>query len=302
MDKRKYREAIDQLSFSEDFEARTIELLRQKAQPATGKEKRTMKRKVFWRAAIAVCLVAVLSVGGFAAGQLLSTREASQYLDNDNMRAAFSGENVIEINETQVMGDYSVTVLGIAPGEDLRKYGATNSSHNYVMMAFQGTNGASVEDFLKNFKVTPLVSGYSVEMDFVLGQKLNGILLDNVWYVCYDISNLELFADRDVSLAIYKQKFPVDVDGAVFYQAGDVFTALEDGTIAFREDFPEEHAMFTLPLDESKADPEAAERLIDEDIWSDIADLRDPDWRSEDKYSENYHEMQQKALEEAGLK
>ncbi len=302
MDEREYREAFGKLSFSEDFGARTIELLRQKAQLANGKEKSTMKRKILCRVTIALCLAAALSVGGFAAASLLNARDASQYLDNANMRAAFSGENAVEINETRVMGDYTATLIGIAPGEELHEYGAVSNGHNFVLMAFQGNNGASLKDFQNDFRVTPLVSGYSVGMDFVLGQKSNGVLLDNVWYVCYDVSNLELFADRDVSMAVYKQTFPVYVEGAVCYQEGDVFTTLEDGSIAFREDFPEECAMFTLPLDESKADHEAAERLIDEYNWSDIADLRDQDWRSEDRYSQNYYEEQQKALEEAGLK
>ena len=37
----------------------------------------------------------------------------------------------------------------------------------------------------------------------------------------------------------------------------------EDGSIAFREDFEGAHALFTLPLDERLADPEAAQDFID---------------------------------------
>ena len=38
----------------------------------------------------------------------------------------------------------------------------------------------------------------------------------------------------------------------------------EDGTIAFAENFEGPRALFTLPLDESKADPAAVEQFMDE--------------------------------------
>ena len=41
------------------------------------------------------------------------------------------------------------------------------------------------------------------------------------------------------------------------------FTMGEDGSIAFREDVTGAHALFILPLDESLADPEAAQEFID---------------------------------------
>ena len=44
MNREQYRTAMDRLSFSEDFEDRTIQLLREKAQPAARKEYETMKR------------------------------------------------------------------------------------------------------------------------------------------------------------------------------------------------------------------------------------------------------------------
>ncbi len=297
-----YRKAFDKLSFSEDFEARTIELLRQKAQPAARKERQTVKRKVLWRAAIAVCLAAVLSVGGLATAGLLSAREASKFLDNEAMQKAFQGENAIEIDETQVMGDYTVTLLGVASGKALGEYGAENNDHKYIMMAFQANGDTNIMNFNPDYRVTPLVSGYSVPMDYIFWRAGPGVFIDNVLYMCYDISELELFADRTVTLAVYKQRFPVYVDGAWCYAPEDVFTTEEDGSIAFREDFPEEHVMFSLPLDESKADPTAAERLIDESEYCRIFDVRDPNWRSEERYDKNYYERQQKALEEAGLK
>lgn len=304
MNEKNYREAMDRLHFSEDFEARTIELLRQKAQPAARKEKETMTRakhkKIFWRAAIAVCLAVALSVTGIAAGQLLSAKEASKFVNDSAIEKAFQSENAIEINETQVMGDYTVTLLGVASGEALEEYGAENNDHKYIMMAFQANGDTDVMNFDPDYRVTPLVSGYSVPMDYILGVTGPGVFIDNVFYRCYDISELELFADRTVSMAVYKQRFPVDVEGAWCYAPEDVFTTEEDGSIAFREDFPEEHAMFTLPLDESKADPTAAERLIDERS-NPFIDVRNPDWRSEDRYDKNYYERQQKALEEAGM-
>lgn len=317
MNEKEYREAMDRLPFSEDFEARTIELLRQKAQPAARKENETMTRakhkKVFWRAAIAVCLAVVLSVTGIAASQLLSAREASRFMNDSTIETAFSDENAIEINETQVMGDYTVTLLGVASGKSLQKYGAEDNNHSYVLFAVQGNGLDSLNRFAGDYTITPLVSGYHYEIVncFSLGMSGHGAYLDDTLYLCEDIANLELLADHTIYWAIYKRDFPVYVEGAEGYQMGDVFTMAEDGSISFREDFPEDHAMFTLPLDESKADPAAAEEYLwqlSKKEWSSLKWLfpeeYGPSYDQEpwEFYDENYHERQQKALEDAGLK
>ena len=41
-----------------------------------------------------------------------------------------------------------------------------------------------------------------------------------------------------------------------------IFTVAEDGSIAFADGFTGVHALFTLPLDPSKADPAAADAFL----------------------------------------
>lgn len=261
MDKRKYREAIDQLSFSEDFEARTIELLRQKAQPATGKEKRTMKRKVFWRAAIAVCLVAVLTVSAAAAGWFLPREIDSR------MAHAFEKEGAVEINKTAEWGDYTITLLGMTHNEGVTddqgmsvwtdgKY----SSRTYAVLSVKHTDGTPVEEGELNMpgcEVTPLISGYEpwVVNEGTLDSVSSMSLEDGTVYFSIDTEGLEKFADRTVYLAFYRGETT---------PSSKIFTMAEDGSIAFRKDYDDIHALFTLPLDKSKADPELAEKRLEE--------------------------------------
>ena len=61
-------------------------------------------------------------------------------------------------------------------------------------------------------------------------------------------------ADHTVYMAFYQGRTPDQ----------DIFTMAEDGTIAFAESFEGPRALFTLPLDESKADPAAVEQFMDE--------------------------------------
>ena len=70
-------------------------------------------------------------------------------------------------------------------------------------------------------------------------------------YYLFDTRNLEMFADHTVYFAIYEGGVP---DPATFPTA-------EDGTISLAEDM--EGALFTLPLNESKADPAAARAFVE---------------------------------------
>ena len=62
-----------------------------------------------------------------------------------------------------------------------------------------------------------------------------------------------MFADHTVYLAFYEGGVPTR----------EYFTMAEDGSIAFAQGIAGPHALFTLPLHESKADPAAVDDFLE---------------------------------------
>ena len=79
------------------------------------------------------------------------------------------------------------------------------------------------------------------------------LFADGVVYYLLDTQSLEMFADHTVYLAFYQGFLP----------SRELFSMAEDGSIAFAEGITGPHALFTLPLDESKADPAAVEDFLE---------------------------------------
>lgn len=92
MNREQYRAEMDAVSFSPDFQARTVARLTGLARE---KEKKTMK-KANWRIGLAAAAVAaVLTVGAYAAVVMLGPREVAQRAGNEVLAAAFeSGEAI----------------------------------------------------------------------------------------------------------------------------------------------------------------------------------------------------------------
>ena len=81
-------------------------------------------------------------------------------------------------------------------------------------------------------------------------------------YCLFDCRNLEMFADHPVRFAIYESGVPNTA----------LFSMAEDGTISLRKGVV--GALFTLPLDESRADPEAAQAFVESTglVWEPVTD------------------------------
>ena len=119
MDREMYRKAFDNLSFSENFQARTEALLRDRAQDMekeqTMKTCRTTRKTVMLAAAMA----AMLAVSVSAAVLWLSPSQVAEHMEEPLLAAAFESEDAVAIGETGAVGDYTVTLAGLVSGEDL---------------------------------------------------------------------------------------------------------------------------------------------------------------------------------------
>lgn len=260
MDRKQYREAFDQLSFSPDFQARTEALLQQRAQ-AMKQEDSTMKMKHLRKPMVFAAVAALLVVSVSAAALFLSPSQVAERAGNGLLAEAFQSGDAVLLNETVESGGYQITLSGLVSGAGLSQWGVEDAdqSRTYAVVSLTASDGTALDPdafTLSNYTVTPLVSGYSpnVVNTWTLDALLTGFAQDGAYYFLLDTKSLEMFADHTVYLAFY-------AGGGIPTQ--EQFTMGEDGSIAFREDYSGVHALFTLPLDESLADPEAVQDFLD---------------------------------------
>ncbi len=212
--------------------------------------KRNFKKLTVGLIAAAVALT--LSVTAFAAYHFLSASDIAKELE-DTVLAEFFSENtdtVFDI-DPQISNGYSVSLLGIASGKNLSSYAETSEDKSYIVGCIAKSDGTALTDFTK-ITVTPLVSGYEpmrVNI-FSLNSGRLGFVKDGVEYFIVDCDNLNIFADRTVYIAAYEGIAP------------DAFKLNPDGSIGYTEQYTGIKAMFTVPLDKSKANPDAVNELL----------------------------------------
>lgn len=279
MDEKKYRASFDSIRFSEDFQERTLELLsRQVQQELSGNKYSPMKKNTWKKAiratAIACALALVLSISAIAVSNLLKPAEALNELHMFPAVARAFQEDpaAILIDESAVLGDFTVHLLGIAHGNalsivDFDGKGPANPGSLYVMFAITRNDGTPMD--WEDIGFGPekfgyfgryLISGYHPRELQLYGGGDGGGVIDGVYYIYDEITNLEVFADHNVYLAFYDPHQLEDVDSD--NNRDDPFVMAENGSFSFRESYSLPHALFVLPLDPSKADPEAAEEIV----------------------------------------
>ena len=234
------------------------------------KETKEMKKRRKWVPGIAFSLVLALAAGSgvaYAAYRLLTPEQTVEKIGDGKLAQAFSGEDAVEINETQHFQEYDVTLLGIASGEHLAEYvteknGEILSNRTYIVTAVSRTDGVSMPDNVSDeaygempFFVSPLIEGCNPSQVNVI--TMDGVytefIQDDVLYRLTECGNIDMFADRTVYLCVS--------DGTYYNE--DAYNYDEaTGEISRAEDYKGVNALFELPLDPALADPEAAEEYL----------------------------------------
>jgi hypothetical protein len=243
------------VKFRDNFERETILLLA--AARRKNKENRLiMKRKPFKLAILAAILVLVLTGTALAVSMLLSPKGVAEQGGDILLAEAFQSADALIINKTEQTGPYDITLLGIVSGKGLSTYcEETEEDKSYIVAALSNTDGTPVIDCTKiEVTFTPLVSSYKPWQinAWTLGGARQSFVYEGVYYAIFECSNLEIFADHTVYLAAYKGNAP----------GADTFVMQENGEIAFNGSYTGIKAMFTIPLDPLKADPAAAQELL----------------------------------------
>lgn len=249
MNKETYRAQVDAVSFSPDFQDRTMARLKTLARE---KEKQAMK-KANWRTGfVAAAAAALLIVSAYAAVTLLGPKDVAREAGKETLAAAFESESAIEVNETKTVGDYKVTLMGLVSGEGLNRVenlpnGVTRDK-TYAVLAYTRTDGTAITEDVPDLTVSPLVEGYApwVVNAWTLSGGTSTFAQDGVLYYLFECDNVEPFADRTVYLAVYPgTHIPPSTENFAISDEGHISVA--DGS---------EAVLFTLPLDPAKADPQ----------------------------------------------
>lgn len=216
-------------------------------------------------AAACMCLLAVGSITAYAAYHYLSPAQVAERVStNGALAEAFEGEEAILINETQQSNGYDITLLGLVSGKNLELCVPEEISSNlrdirtYAAIAVAKSDGTEME--YRNLCISPLINGvdWFVANNATLDVGLTWFKQDGVVYELINCDNLQLFADRGVQLGVVDD---FGNEGSAFYMD------TQSGVYNKNADYEGTNALFTLPLDKSKADAKAAEAYINALIY-----------------------------------
>ena len=259
MNRKEYRAQVDAVSFSPDFQARTLARLTALAQEE--KEKHTMKKGKFKIGLVAAVAAAALTLTAAAAVSLLEPRDVALQAGNTALAAAFENDQAVAVNDTKTVGDYSVTLMGLVSGEGLSQVeslpGGVTRDKTYAVLAYQRTDGTPIQEDVPDLTVSPLVEGYApwALNAWTLGGGTYTFAQDGTLYYLFECDNVEPFADHTVYLAVYPgTHIPPSAELFDFDQASGLITPKGDA------------AMFSLPLDKAKADPQKARALAEDHL------------------------------------
>ncbi len=228
-----------------------------------GKMDKKQKRRIPAAAMVAALALSVGSVTAFAAWQYMTPDKVAEVMEDKGLMKAFKSEDAIIINESQMNGDFKITLLGMVSGKNLSQYMTEelDADKTYVVTAIENADGTPIDMDnggynLVDLVVSPFVKGlepwqYNV---YTMNGGCTAKTEDGIEYRITECDNIEMFADRGLYISV--------TDGA---PSADAYQYDEKtGEITRKESYKGVNALFNLPIDKSKADPEAAEQYLKE--------------------------------------
>lgn len=231
------------------------------------------RRKNRVPAAILAAAITLLlgSTAVFAAWKYLSPSQMAEKFESGELAEAFQSEDAILVNETQEYGGYKVTLLGAVSGETACQFlssgqqGQVEADRFYAAVAIERSDGTPMPDTSDDaygeepFFVSPYIKGLDPVWynAITFGGGYGEFVENGVQYRMLEVDNVEMFADRGVYIGVTSADFP---DNTAF--------SLDESTgeITRNEDYDGLNALFVLPLDPGRADPEAAQEFLDH-MW-----------------------------------
>ena len=225
------------------------------------------KRSAQTAAITTALLLAFGSVSAIAAFRFLNPAQVATESNNPKLAEAFQGSDALMLNESQTFDGYEVTLLGSASGKSISSSipADTIEDEIYAVLALRRTDGKPMPEFdtPENAKLQFFPSFYIHGLDparfnldgmsgsYAACQK-NGIR-----YYTIAMSNIEMFADQ----GIYVGLCTAGEDGD--YNPNAYQLDPKSGDVTRKENFAGVNALFDLPIDPNKADPEKAQKFLD---------------------------------------
>ena len=219
--------------------------------------------------AFAACML-LLTTTVFAALYFLTPSEIAHEFGHYSLAEAFESEDAININASQISGDYRFTLMSIVSGDTLTNTQFTrffdgearvSRDRTYVITAIQRLDGSpiSAEEGL-SFVISPFVRGFEpLHILSALGSVGNIATIDGIMYVLTSTDEISMFAGHGVYIGIYS--IPRTFVEPAFILNEDT------GAITPNPAFDGISILFDLPLDVSLADPVRVQQFIDETSW-----------------------------------
>ncbi|HHV12974.1 MAG TPA: hypothetical protein GXX75_22125 [Clostridiales bacterium] len=219
------------------------------------------------RLAVACAIICALLIPTsiYAAGRLLSPKEAAFEAGDDKLGDAFekTGEGVYQ---TITDGAYKATYLGYVNGAALsERIGSAhelNPERTYVAVAIERTDGTEIQ-YTDNLFVSPLIQGlqpWKYNIASMHGGYVSS-LVDGVLYRIIECDSIEMFSNKQLYLIVSDTSF-YSVDAYQYDEA--------TGLITVNPAYPGTNILFPIELDPSKADAEKAAAYISrfEEEWN----------------------------------
>ncbi len=229
--------------------------------------KKKKKNRIPAAVAAAAFTLVIGSAAVVAAARYLSPGQIAQELEDGKLMDAFQGKDAVSVNESQEYGGYRITLLGAVSGKNISEYletddqGQVEDDRFYAAVAIERTDGTPMPDTRDDaygeepFYVSPYIKGlepwnYGL---MTMGGGYSEFVRDGIQYRLLDMENIEIFADRGLYIG---------VSSGVFYDSEAYLFDQETGEITRNEAYDKVNALFTLPLDPAKGDPQAAEAFL----------------------------------------
>jgi len=221
-------------------------------------------------ALVAAVIIAtlILSVSVYAIISLLTPAEIAREFGEDLLAAAFEDGRGISIQDSVTSHGHIFTLHGFAVGSNLsayRDYTRIESDKSYFVISIRRADGTALditEGYAGKYASNILFQGYkpwmvnAITLEGAIGSAFEK---DGVIYIVYECGeNIEMFADDEIYFAMWEQ------NGVGFSPGPEIFTMHEDGSITFTEGAEFGHAMWTLPIDPNRADPDLVAKTLDE--------------------------------------
>lgn len=211
-------------------------------------------KKAAIAATIAICIL-VLSGTTYAAYKWMSAKQVAEHFGKEKIAEKFGkAEEEVQYAETD---KYMAIYLGIVSGESLED-GVTadvDEKKSYVVAAVERKDGKKIS-YEENIVISPFIKGINPQNFniYTMGGAAQMDIVDGVLYFIAESIDLEMFADRGVYIAVMDS-----------VNIGEGYKLDENtGSISRVENYNGLNILFNANLDETKANPKAAQEYLQE--------------------------------------